>query len=60
LADDPHRAQSFFDEFLALDPDPLNYPFAYYHLAECCRRMGDPTGASEYDLKAASTHFGTR
>jgi hypothetical protein len=37
-----------------------NYPFAHYHLAECRQRAGDPTGASEYDLKAASTHFGTR
>ena len=37
-----------------------NYPFAYYHLAECRRRTGDPTDASEYDLKAASTHFGAR
>ena len=60
LIDEPERAESFLNDLLKFKPDSLNYPFAYFQLAECRRRRGDEAGGREFDTKAASTHFGTR
>jgi hypothetical protein len=60
LIDEPERAESFLKEYLELEPEPVSYPFVYYHLAECRRRAGDEAGGHEFDTKAASAEFGTR
>jgi hypothetical protein len=58
--DESERAECFLEEYLELNPEPVSFPFAYYHLAECRRRRGDEAGAHELDIKVASTHFGSR
>jgi tetratricopeptide (TPR) repeat protein len=58
--DEPARAEAFLREFLALRPDPLHLPFAWYHLGGCRRRLGDEAGGREWDARAASTRLGTR
>jgi len=60
LIDEPERAETFLNEFLELKPDPVSYPFTYYHLAQCRRRAGDEIGGREFDIKASSTDFGSR
>jgi tetratricopeptide (TPR) repeat protein len=60
LIDEPERAESFLKEYLKLEPEPVSYPFVYYHLAECRRRAGDDAGGHEFDTKAASGEFGSR
>ena len=60
LIDEPERAETFLTEYLDLKPEPVSYPFTYYHLAECRRRLGDEAGGHALDSKAASTHFGSR
>src|SRR6516165_5337542 len=57
--DEPERAKEFLHAYLDLNPDPLYRPYAYYHLAECRRRLGDKAGGRAFDVQAASTHFGT-
>jgi len=56
----PERAESFLRAYLELKPDPLYLPFAFYHLAECRRRIGDEAGGREFDTKAAATRFGSQ
>jgi tetratricopeptide (TPR) repeat protein len=60
LVDEPQQAESILCAYLALDPDPVFRPYAYYHLAECRNRLGDLEGGREFDIRAASTSFGTR
>jgi tetratricopeptide (TPR) repeat protein len=57
--DEPERAEEFLRAYLDLNPDPLYRPYAYYHLAECRRRLGDKAGGRALDVQAASTRFGT-
>jgi tetratricopeptide (TPR) repeat protein len=58
--DDPERAEDFLHSFLDLEPDPLYWPYAWYHLATCRRGLGDEAGGREYDAMAASSRFGCR
>jgi tetratricopeptide (TPR) repeat protein len=59
LIDEPKRAEAFLRAYLDLNPDPLYRPYAYYHLAECRRRLGDSLGGLNFDRKAAATRMGT-
>src|SRR5947209_12039441 len=56
---EPERAEEFLRAYLNLNPDPLYRPYAYFHLAECRRRLGDKAGGRALDAQAASTRFGT-
>ena len=58
--DEPERAEEYLRGYLDLNPDPLYRPYAYYHLAECRRRLGDKAGGRALYAQASSTHFGTR
>ena len=53
--DQPDRAETFLFAYLELDPNPLFRPYAYYHLGECRRGLGDLAGGIAYDKKAASS-----
>jgi tetratricopeptide (TPR) repeat protein len=59
LIDEPKRAEAFLRAYLDLNPDPLYRPYAYYHLAECRRRLGDSLGGLNFDRKAAATRMGS-
>ncbi len=55
----PSRTRSSCAAYLNLNPDPLYRPYAYYHLAECRRRLGDKAGGRAFGVQAASTRYGT-
>jgi tetratricopeptide (TPR) repeat protein len=59
LIAEPEWAESLLDEYLDRRPDPVFRPYAFYHLAECRRRLGDESGGREHDREAASTQFGS-
>jgi tetratricopeptide (TPR) repeat protein len=57
--DEPERAGAFLCEYLDRGPDSIYQPYAWYHLGECRRRLGDEAGGLECDRQAGSARFGT-
>ncbi len=57
--DEPEWAEALLAEYLDRGPNPVYHPYAWYHLGECRRRLGDESGGREHERRAASTRFGT-
>ncbi len=60
LIGEAELAEAYLRAYLELNPDPVFRPYAFYHLAECRRNLGDIDGQRDFDTRAASTSFGTR
>ncbi len=58
--DQPERTSLFSTPTSSLNPNPLYLTYAYYHLAECRRRLGDVAGGQALDRKAASAGIDNR
>jgi tetratricopeptide (TPR) repeat protein len=58
LIAEPEWAETLLQEYLDSGPNPVFRPYAFYHLAECRRRLGDESGGRAHDREAASTQFG--